>query len=283
MADDAAAAAQVNPLAPRPPHYPAKAKRVIFLFMHGGPSQVDTFDYKPLLTRDHGRPLPFAQAARRFQPNRQSAEVALEIQSARSERALWVSELFPNVAGVVRRLVPDSFDARLQQPPRRSAVGTAHRQRHLRAAEHGLVDHLWPGQLENQDPPGFITVCPTLTHGAENNYSSAFLPAAYQGTPLGNASIAAEKAQHSLHSKRRDVASAVNASSSTVSGRWTRSGWRTPAPTPCSKAASTPFELAFRMQATHAAAARHLRRDAGHAQALRAKTTPSTKTSAGSV
>ena len=43
-----------NPLAPRKPHFPARANRVIFLFMHGGPSQVDTFDYKPLLERDHG-------------------------------------------------------------------------------------------------------------------------------------------------------------------------------------------------------------------------------------
>src|SRR5262249_46470156 len=48
-----------NPLAPRPPHFPVRAKRVIFLFMHGGPSQVDTFDHKPLLERDHGKPLPF--------------------------------------------------------------------------------------------------------------------------------------------------------------------------------------------------------------------------------
>ena len=45
-----------NPLAPRPGHFPAKAKRVIFLFMHGGPSQMDTFDHKPLLNRDHGKP-----------------------------------------------------------------------------------------------------------------------------------------------------------------------------------------------------------------------------------
>ena len=50
-----------NPLAPRPAHFPARAKRVIFLFMHGGPSQVDTFDPKPLLERDHGKPLPFAK------------------------------------------------------------------------------------------------------------------------------------------------------------------------------------------------------------------------------
>ena len=49
----------VDPLAPKPPHFPAKAKRVIFLFMHGGPSHLDTFDPKPRLTRDHGKPLPF--------------------------------------------------------------------------------------------------------------------------------------------------------------------------------------------------------------------------------
>src|SRR5258706_12307855 len=60
MADEASAA-NANPLAPRLTPHPAKAKRVIFLFMHGGPSQVDTFDYKPLLARDHGKPLPFAK------------------------------------------------------------------------------------------------------------------------------------------------------------------------------------------------------------------------------
>src|SRR3954453_8174235 len=48
-----------DPLAVKAPHFPARAKRVIFLFMHGGPSQMDTFDYKPLLKRDHGKPLPF--------------------------------------------------------------------------------------------------------------------------------------------------------------------------------------------------------------------------------
>jgi hypothetical protein len=48
-----------GPLSPRRSHFPARAKRVIFLFMHGGPSQVDTFDYKPLLERDDGKPLPF--------------------------------------------------------------------------------------------------------------------------------------------------------------------------------------------------------------------------------
>ena len=63
LAEDARAAAPAvrerNPLAPRSPHFRPRAKRVIFLFMHGGVSQVDTFDYKPLLERDHGKPLPF--------------------------------------------------------------------------------------------------------------------------------------------------------------------------------------------------------------------------------
>src|SRR2546423_15583290 len=55
-------ASATNPLAPRPPHHPARAKRAIFLFMQGGPSHVDTFDYKPRLARDDGRMLNFADA-----------------------------------------------------------------------------------------------------------------------------------------------------------------------------------------------------------------------------
>src|SRR5947209_2519678 len=51
-------AAPVNPLAPRPSHFPGRAKRVVHLFMNGGPSHVDTFDPKPMLDRYHGRPLP---------------------------------------------------------------------------------------------------------------------------------------------------------------------------------------------------------------------------------
>src|SRR4051794_33611718 len=61
LAEEAAADTPADPLAPKLPHLPARAKRVIFLFMKGGPSHVDTFDYKPLLQRDHGKPLPFAK------------------------------------------------------------------------------------------------------------------------------------------------------------------------------------------------------------------------------
>src|SRR5262245_55663942 len=57
---EAQAEAVANPMAMREPHFEPKAKRVIFMFMHGGPSQVDTFDYKPQLEKDSGKPLPFA-------------------------------------------------------------------------------------------------------------------------------------------------------------------------------------------------------------------------------
>src|SRR5262249_9400372 len=86
-----------NPLAVRAPHFEPKASRVIFLFMHGGPSQVDTFDYKPLLKRDHGKPLPFAR------PKVVSSETFNLLQSPwefkqYGQSGMWMSDLFPEFA-----------------------------------------------------------------------------------------------------------------------------------------------------------------------------------------
>ena len=79
LADEAAAARPpADPLAPRAPPLPARARRVIFLFMPGGPSQVDTFDPKPRLNRDHGKPAPEALPG----PDEEAAGVALEIPQA---------------------------------------------------------------------------------------------------------------------------------------------------------------------------------------------------------
>src|SRR5580692_1030857 len=85
-----------GPLVARAPMFPAKAKRVIFVFMHGGPSQVDTFDPKPLLTRDHGKPLPFAK------PRVVSSQTGNLLASPwkfqqHGQSGAWVSELFPHV------------------------------------------------------------------------------------------------------------------------------------------------------------------------------------------
>ena len=182
----------VNPLALRAPHFAARAKRVIFLFMHGGPSQVDTFDYKPLLQRDHGKPLPFAK------PRVVSAATGNLLKSPwkfqqHGESGAWVSELFPHVAACA-----DDLCIIRSMHGSNSRHGGALLELHTGSdtfVRPSMGSWLTYGLgTENQDLPGFITVCPTLTHGGANAYSSAFLPAAYQGTPLGNASIPAEQA-----------------------------------------------------------------------------------------
>src|SRR3954453_14418243 len=95
-----AAGTNGNPLAPRAPHFTPRAKQVLFLFMHGGPSQVDTFDYKPLLERDHGKPLPFPK------PRVVSSQTGNLLKSPfkfkqYGQCGAWVSDLFPEVAGCV--------------------------------------------------------------------------------------------------------------------------------------------------------------------------------------
>ena len=188
-----AQAARDNPLAVRPPHFLAKAKRVIFLFMHGGPSQVDTFDYKPLLARDHGKPLPFAKP--RVVSSATGNLLASPWKFAQhGQCGAWVSELFPHVAGVV-----DDLCLINSMHGSNSRHGEALLELHTGSdtfVRPSIGSWITYGLgTENQDLPGFLTICPTLTHGGENNYSSAFLPAAYQGTALGNASLPAEQAK----------------------------------------------------------------------------------------
>ena len=181
-----------NPLALRPPHFPAKAKRVIFLFMHGGPSQVDTFDYKPLLERDDGKPLPFAK------PRVVSSETGNLLKSPfkfkrHGQSGIYVSELFPRLAECV-----DDLCMIYSMHGSNSRHGGALLELHTGSdtfVRPSMGSWITYGLgSENENLPGFITICPTLTHGGVNNWSSAFLPAAYQGTPVGTASVPAEQA-----------------------------------------------------------------------------------------
>ena len=81
------ASAAVNPLAPKPPHYKAKAKSVIFLFMDGGPSQIDTFDPKPRLRQDHGKPIPMKTPTTVFNIGDKVSGLALRSSSSTANRA----------------------------------------------------------------------------------------------------------------------------------------------------------------------------------------------------
>src|SRR4051794_22970112 len=99
LADDGRAAEPQdrNPLAPKPPHYPAKAKSVIFLFMDGGPSQVDTFDPKPRLTKEHGQPIQCKVEPTQFNNVGKVMGCPWKFNQY-GESGIPVSDLFPNVA-----------------------------------------------------------------------------------------------------------------------------------------------------------------------------------------
>jgi hypothetical protein len=174
-------------------HHRARARRVVFLFMKGGPSQVDTFDPKPQLDRDHGKPPPsdlprvtFAQQGNLLKSPWQFRRYG--------ESGLPVSDLFPNLA----RHIDDLCILR-------SVHGTnpAHGGATLKL--HTGSDTMVRPSLgawvsyglgsENANLPAFVTICPTLAHGGVNNWGAAFLPSFCQGTPIGNASVGAAQAQ----------------------------------------------------------------------------------------
>jgi hypothetical protein len=179
LAEDAAAA-PVNPLALRPPQYPARAKRIIFLFMSGGPSHVDTFDPKPRLDQDNGKPLPFEM------PKLVRTKTGNLLKSPWKFRkhgqcGTEVSELFPQVAScvddlcVIRSMVADNINhngACLQMNTGEQAFSRPSMGSWL----------LYGLGTDNQNLPGFIVISPSQPAQGAPLWSSSFLPAAYQGT-----------------------------------------------------------------------------------------------------
>lgn len=174
-------------------HHPARAKRIIFLFMSGGPSQVDTFDPKPLLTRDDGKPLPFAKPRVQFNATTNLLKSPWEFKQY-GESGLWVSELFPTLASRVDDLCM-IHSMHGTNPAHGGAVMKVHTgsDNFIRPSMGSWISYGLGS--ENQNLPAFVTICPTLAFGGINNWSSSFLPAAHSGTPLGDASIPSDRAR----------------------------------------------------------------------------------------
>lgn len=193
MVGGEARAMDASPLAPALSHITARAKRVIFLFMSGGPSQVDTFDPKPLLTRDDGKPLPFDKPRVQFNTTANLMKSPWSFKQY-GESGLWVSELFPHLAQRVDDLCM-LHSLHGTNPAHGGAVMKIHTgsDNFVRPSIGSWVSYGLG--TENQNLPAFVTICPTLAFGGINNWSSAFLPAVYQGTPFGDASIPSAKAQ----------------------------------------------------------------------------------------
>jgi hypothetical protein len=181
----------VSPFLPRTPHFAPRAKSVIFLYMVGGPSHIDTFDYKPELQKLGGKPVPMhikdalkkTRHANVFVGCKEELMASPFQWSQHGESGMWVSELMPEVARHVDDLC---FIHSLQ----------AESNNHAPASYQMHTGEIQPGKAslgswltyglgtENQNLPGYVLLFDAGPLGGAANYSNGFLPAAFQGTRL---------------------------------------------------------------------------------------------------
>jgi hypothetical protein len=187
--------AAVHPMAPKPPHFPGKAKRVIFLFLNGGMSQVDTFDPKPALIQNNGSPMP----GPKIRTDRASGNLMRSPWEFRhcGKSGVEVSEIFPHVARnidsfcVVRSMYGDTGNhgPSLQlmncghQLPGRPSMGAW--------ITYGLG-------TENRNLPGFVVLCPGYPVLGSSLWSNGYMPSLYQGVHIQNSAVEPEKLIHHL-------------------------------------------------------------------------------------
>jgi hypothetical protein len=177
-AEGAEGEAAAGPLAPRKPHFQPRAKHVIFLCMQGGPSHVDTFDYKPKLLADSGRAAPDAAGRR----GRAALLAPRWKFTKRGTSGLWVSSLFDEVARHADKLcVINSMATDLPAHPQAFAQLHTGSTQFVRPSLGAWT--LYGLGTENQNLPGFIAINPPVA--AARSFGSAFLPAAYQATRVG--------------------------------------------------------------------------------------------------
>ena len=167
-------------------HHRPRAKRVIFLFMHGGPSQVDTFDYKPRLQAEDGKRLPFSPA-KNLDP---TATVKARLMGSpwkfrqHGQSGLWASELFPELSKNMDDLcVLRSMQSKGQSHGQAVCMLHTGTDNFVRPSVGAWVSYGLG--TENSNLPAFVSISPSAGHGGPRNYGSAFLPAAHQATTVG--------------------------------------------------------------------------------------------------
>ena len=179
-----AAAGDTRPLAPKPPHFEGKARNVIFLYMDGGPSQVDTFDYKPLLEKFHGRD-PREVIGKLAPTQFDNIGKVLKNQwefKRHGESGHWVSSLFPHLAEVADDLaIVKSMTSKFSEHT------SANYFLHTGSGFQGRPSMgAWFGYglgSENEELPGFVVLNGGLIPpGGLDCFGSGFLPSAYQGS-----------------------------------------------------------------------------------------------------
>jgi hypothetical protein len=171
-----------GPLTPKAPHFEPKAKRIIFLCMRGGPSHIDTFDYKPELIRNHGK-------TGRFRGTLLKSPWEFK---RRGESGLWMTEMLPRIGDLADDLCL-LRGMHTDQPVHPRAVTQMHTGNAQFVRPSLGAWTLYGLGSENESMPGFISINPAA--GTAQTYGSAFLPAVYQGTKLGGSSRSVGRAR----------------------------------------------------------------------------------------
>ena len=208
-----AAADSPRPLAPKPPHFPARARSVIFLFMEGAVSQVDSFDHKPMLAKYHGED-PRKAIGKLEKTQFENVGKVLKSPwnfSQHGQSGTWVSDLFPHIARqaddlcVIRSMTSNFPEHTSANYFLHSGLGLQGRPSMGAWVTYGL------GSV-NADLPGYVVLNGgQIPSGGLDNFGSGFLPATYQGsllhargTPLSNV-VPSEKTAQLQEAKRRLV------------------------------------------------------------------------------
>jgi len=187
LSSDGQANPVTNPLAPRAPHFPARARRVLFLFMHGGISHVDSFDPKPKLTELNGQPLPIEKPKFEFAPTGNLLASPWEFHHY-GQSGIEVSDLFPEIGTVIDDICVIRSMNGANQVSHGPALLNMNTGSGVFARPSLGAWTLYGLGSENENLPGFISLSPSLYHGGAQNYGSAFLPASFQGTRIGDGS-----------------------------------------------------------------------------------------------
>lgn len=189
-----------KPWGVKPSHFPAKVKHVIFLFMNGGLSAVDTFDPKPLLTKYHGQPMPGGY----IKTERKTGNLMRSPFRFKKygQSGIEVSELFPKVAEHIDDLcvIRSMFTNVPNHSPGMFLMNCGH----LQPGRPSMGSWITYGLgTENQNLPGFIVLCPSggTPTGGTPLWNSAFLPAIYQGTRIPNDEKTPDKLIQDIHNR----------------------------------------------------------------------------------
>ncbi len=232
-----------SPLAVKAPHFRAKAKNVIFLFLNGGPSQVDSFDHKPMLAKYDGQPFPGGN----FETERRTGNLMRSPFEFKKygQSGIEVSEIFPHLGAAIDDIcVIKSMHTDLPfHEPSLFMLNSGQRLPGFPSMGSWLTYGLG---TENQNLPGYVVMCPGIPVIGPQLWSSAFLPGAYQGSYIRTTETDPEGLVPNLRNPRHGESQ--QARQLGLLSKLNRAHLKTTGPSPQLEATIHSMEVAYRMQ-----------------------------------